>query len=265
MASSSDFCPATRTTMEEHHCGTGGHESLIFEQASSTGTRCKASNYRSQFFPHLLLTALLRLIFLSYFSIQNQRNGQNRSFLFHLHSKCAETRTKFASNEMVKYLNTIIRSIYEESGRKCDGGMQENLHAQVARACSPWRATMPTLIILDPPLLACKLRKSRFYSVASNRDAKRKTRWRTKREEKLRKKGKRRREGKWSGIMRKSAKARRTETLVSESGGRRRVEIWEIEGWRMAFKRGGPFQVVWKLASFVFYTCICVTEVGGRD
>lgn len=33
----------------------------------------------------------------------------------------------------------------------------------------------------------------------------------------------------------------------------------------MAFKRGGPFQVVWKLASFVFYTCICVTEVGGRD
>lgn len=77
---------------------------------------------------------------------------------------------------MVKYLlNTIIRSIYEESGRKCDGGMQENLHAQVARACSPWRATMPTLIILDPPLLACKLRKSRFYSVASNRDAKRKT------------------------------------------------------------------------------------------
>lgn len=100
MASSSDFCPATRTTMEEHHCGTGGHESLIFEQASSTGTRCKASNYRSQFFRHLLLTALLRLIFLSYFSIQNQRNGQNRSFLFHLHSKCVETRTKFASNEI---------------------------------------------------------------------------------------------------------------------------------------------------------------------
>lgn len=32
MASSSDFCPATRTTMEEHHCRTGGHESLIFNR-----------------------------------------------------------------------------------------------------------------------------------------------------------------------------------------------------------------------------------------
>lgn len=121
---------------------------------------------------------------------------------------------------------------------------------------------MPTLIILDPPLLACKLRKSRFYSVASNRDAKRKTlKNETGGEVKKEGKKKTRREVEWNN----------EEERKSEKNGNVGERKWRkkkggnLRDRGMAFKRGGPFQVVWKLASFVFYTCICVTEVGGRD
>lgn len=154
-------------------------------------------------------------------------------YSFYLHSKRARMITKQCrkggfeqrNGEIFtrRYHDSMVGRRYEES-RKC--GMQENLHARVARACSPWHATMPTLIIRDSPapLLACKLRKSRFYGCieprCNEKDANKM--------EGVKDGGKKKRKGKkWSGITRKSAKVRR---MVGERKWRKK-KWWNLRDW----------------------------------
>lgn len=106
---------------------------------------------------------------------------------------------------------TIIRSIYEESGRKCDGGMQEKF---TRSSCASLLSVTCNNAHFNYPRSASVSISMQITEVAILLEKKRKT------NEDVKEEG-RKRKGKWSGIMRKSEKKR----LVSESGGGRRVEV----------------------------------------
>lgn len=134
----------------------------------------------------------------------------------------------------MKYLTPRSDRFKEESGRKREW---RNAGKFTRSSCASSLSVTCNNGHFNYPRSACASISMQIKEVAillllaSNRDARRK-REREKNEmggerRMLREeeKKKTREKGKWSGIMRKSAKVRRMETLVGESGGRGMVEM----------------------------------------